>query len=320
MADGGTGNLPVIALDAMGGDRAPEEIVAGAVRARWPSWTWRSCSRARRTCLHRSCRTVAAGHHRAARGRKSSRWATSPRTRCAPRRTPRSCVAPRPCATGGPAAMVGAGQHRRDDGRRAAALWAASKAWPGPRSRCRCRCPGVSAGASSSTRARPSIRNRRGWCNGRGSGASTPPCGSASTHPTIGLLSNGEEAGKGDDLRKQAGALLADEKGFIGNVEGRDLLSGVADVVVTDGFTGNIALKTLEGAMLGIAGLVFSRRGRARVGVGRRRLEAAAPRSRRAAAPGQHRRRGAARRERHLRDLARFVVGGCDRERDPGRA
>jgi glycerol-3-phosphate acyltransferase PlsX len=76
--------------------------------------------------------------------------------------------------------------------------------------------------------------------------------------PRLGLLSNGEEAGKGDDLRKQAGALLADEKGFIGNVEGRDLLSGVADVVVTDGFTGNVALKTLEGALLGIAGLVFS--------------------------------------------------------------
>ena len=61
------------------------------------------------------------------------------------------------------------------------------------------------------------------------------------------MLSNGEEAGKGDDLRKQASALFADLKCFVGNVEGRDLLNATADVVVTDGFTGNIALKTGEG-------------------------------------------------------------------------
>lgn len=76
--------------------------------------------------------------------------------------------------------------------------------------------------------------------------------------PTVGLLSNGEEAGKGDDLRKRVSALLAETKGFAGNVEGRDLLRATTDVVVTDGFTGNVALKTLEGALLGLAGLVFS--------------------------------------------------------------
>jgi glycerol-3-phosphate acyltransferase PlsX len=76
--------------------------------------------------------------------------------------------------------------------------------------------------------------------------------------PTIGLLSNGEEPGKGDALRKAAFSLLADVKGFTGNVEGRDFLRSSVDVVVTDGFTGNIALKTIEGSMLGLAGLVFS--------------------------------------------------------------
>jgi glycerol-3-phosphate acyltransferase PlsX len=76
--------------------------------------------------------------------------------------------------------------------------------------------------------------------------------------PTIALLSNGEEAGKGDALRKQAFELLSGVKGFVGNVEGRDLSRPVADVIVTDGFTGNVALKTLEGAMLALAGLVFS--------------------------------------------------------------
>jgi phosphate acyltransferase len=76
--------------------------------------------------------------------------------------------------------------------------------------------------------------------------------------PTVALLSNGEETGKGDDLRKQTAGLLAALKGYVGNVEGRDLLRGTVDVVVTDGFTGNVALKTLEGALTGIAGLVFS--------------------------------------------------------------
>jgi phosphate acyltransferase len=75
--------------------------------------------------------------------------------------------------------------------------------------------------------------------------------------PTIGLLSNGEEAGKGDDLRKRAHELLAPLPGFVGNVEGRDLMATRPDVVVTDGFTGNVALKTLEGALRQVAGLVF---------------------------------------------------------------
>jgi phosphate acyltransferase len=75
--------------------------------------------------------------------------------------------------------------------------------------------------------------------------------------PTIGLLSNGEEPGKGDELRKRAFELLADLPGFQGNVEGRDLMHGTADVVVTDGFTGNVALKTLEGALRAAVKLVF---------------------------------------------------------------
>ncbi len=75
--------------------------------------------------------------------------------------------------------------------------------------------------------------------------------------PTVGLLSNGEEAGKGDALRKRAFERLAQTKGFVGNVEGRDLMAPSADVVVTDGFTGNVVLKALEGALMGLAGLVF---------------------------------------------------------------
>lgn len=69
--------------------------------------------------------------------------------------------------------------------------------------------------------------------------------------PRVGLLSIGEEPGKGDALRKEAYELLAAASGlhFIGNVEGRDVMSDDVDVVVTDGFTGNVVLKTLEGGM-----------------------------------------------------------------------
>jgi glycerol-3-phosphate acyltransferase PlsX len=75
--------------------------------------------------------------------------------------------------------------------------------------------------------------------------------------PTIALLSNGEEPGKGDALRKAAYPLLSEVKGWIGNVEGRDLVCASADVIVTDGFTGNVALKTVEGALSGLAAMVF---------------------------------------------------------------
>jgi phosphate acyltransferase len=72
--------------------------------------------------------------------------------------------------------------------------------------------------------------------------------------PRVGLLSIGEEAGKGSPLVKETYALLhAGDAGpdvhFIGNVEGRDVMSDTVDVVVTDGFTGNVVLKTLEGSM-----------------------------------------------------------------------
>jgi phosphate acyltransferase len=85
--------------------------------------------------------------------------------------------------------------------------------------------------------------------------------------PTVGLLSIGEEPTKGTPLVKETHKLLAaDARGFefefVGNLEGRDLLPSPADVIVTDGFTGNVALKALEGslrflfdAMLGVFGI-----------------------------------------------------------------
>ena len=78
--------------------------------------------------------------------------------------------------------------------------------------------------------------------------------------PRVGLLSIGEEPGKGDTLRKKSFELLSamNNINFIGNVEGRDIMTPDVDVVVTDGFTGNVALKTLEGTMRTIVKELFA--------------------------------------------------------------
>jgi len=80
--------------------------------------------------------------------------------------------------------------------------------------------------------------------------------------PRVGLLSNGEEAARGSRLIVETGEELAEkaERGdaleFVGNVEGDDMASGVADVIVTDGLTGNIALKLMEGVSQTLLGAV----------------------------------------------------------------
>jgi len=84
--------------------------------------------------------------------------------------------------------------------------------------------------------------------------------------PRVGLLNNGEEETKGNRLIQESYQLLKKSNlNFIGNVEGQDILKEAADVIVTDGFTGNIVLKTIEGMSgnwlysLGQAGQVFSK-------------------------------------------------------------
>ncbi len=67
-------------------------------------------------------------------------------------------------------------------------------------------------------------------------------------NPRIGLLSNGEECSKGNKLVRESHKLLENSKlNFIGNMEGKDIMRGNADVVITDGFTGNTMIKTIEG-------------------------------------------------------------------------
>jgi len=84
--------------------------------------------------------------------------------------------------------------------------------------------------------------------------------------PRVGLLSNGEEEEKGNNLIRESHKLLKNTNlNFIGNIEGQDILKRAAEVIVTDGFTGNIVLKTIEGVSdnwlysLGQAGQIFSK-------------------------------------------------------------
>ena len=84
--------------------------------------------------------------------------------------------------------------------------------------------------------------------------------------PRVGLLSNGEEEGKGNRLTQESHQLLKKTKlNFIGNIEGQDIFKKMADVIVTDGFTGNIVIKTIEGMSdnwlysLSQAGQIFSK-------------------------------------------------------------
>ena len=76
--------------------------------------------------------------------------------------------------------------------------------------------------------------------------------------PRVGLINVGEEPGKGNDLTKVAHRIMSESRDlrFVGNVEGRDIGSGEADVLVTDGFTGNVVLKTAEGVAREILGML----------------------------------------------------------------
>ena len=138
--------------------------------------------------------------------------------------------------------------------------------------------------------------------------------------PEVRLLSIGEEPEKGNQLALEAHALAGETRPrFAGNTEGRVLLEGEADVVVCDGFTGNVALKTLEGTirsvLASLAHEIDASRGRDRRSADPARR---AP-SPRAARPGDLRRRLPPRAPRSRRDRSRRELAPRYRERDPPR-
>lgn len=77
-------------------------------------------------------------------------------------------------------------------------------------------------------------------------------------NPTVGLINNGTEAKKGNQLLKDAYELLSQDKNlnFIGNIEGRDIAQGKADVIIADGFVGNVVLKHTEGLAMALIEMI----------------------------------------------------------------
>ena len=137
--------------------------------------------------------------------------------------------------------------------------------------------------------------------------------------PSVRLLSIGEEPEKGNQLVLEAHELLAaSDLNFEGNTESRELLEGAADVVVTDGFTGNVSLKLLEGTIRTLLDalreeIAASSRGK----VGGLLIRPAGAVAAEPPRPGHLRGRVPARPARPLGDRARQLVAPRDRERDP---
>lgn len=235
-----------VAVDAMGGDRGPEVLVRGAVEAarRFPVEVILVGARERlepiveradapgNVRLHHASDVVAMGAHPVEAVKKQ--------------RDSSIVVAANLVKEGGADALVSAGST-------GAAMACSLLTWG--------RIPGIERPAISTI-----LPTRNGICILLDAGAQVDcrpkhlfqfalmgslyaekVLGIAS--PRVGLLSNGEEEGKGSEAVREAYALLkaANTLHFIGNVEGRDILPGKADVVVCDGFVGNVVLKFAEG-------------------------------------------------------------------------
>ena len=153
--------------------------------------------------------------------------------------------------------MVERGEHRRHDGERAAADGAHPRRVPARRSPRRLPVPGetptvlLDAGANAECQPEWLVQFAQ-----MGTVFSRQRFGVAS--PRVGLLSIGEEASKGSSFVKEVHHLLDGAPGvnFIGNIEGHDVATDVVDVVVTDGFSGNVVLKTFEGGLEVIVGVI----------------------------------------------------------------
>lgn len=235
--------MPNIALDAMGGDHAPSETVAGAVEA-----------------SERGVNVVLVGDEQAIEAELDKHEASLPIVDAPdligmgddPRRALREkpnasiSVAAKLVADGSAAGFVSAGS--TGAAMAAAAILigrspgvsrpAIASIWPTPGS------PTMVLDAGANPEVKPGQLAQFGIM---GSVATQVLLGLE--RPRVGLLSIGEEKGKGRDLERAAYDLLeAGPTNFVGNLEGRDIATDKADVIVTDGFTGNIFLKTTEGA------------------------------------------------------------------------
>ena len=229
--------MPTIAVDAMGGDRGPEEVVAGAVAARSDTLT---------PVLYGSAGIETGGLELV---ETVGVIEMSDKPAEAVRAKPDSSLvaAVRAVAEGRADAVVSAGNTGAVltagllELRRLPGVIRPAIAIPVPSER----GPSVLLDAGANADARPEHLLQFATM---GSVFAEEMLGIE--NPEVRLLSIGEEPEKGNQLTLEAHELLAaSDLNFAGNTEGRDLLTGAADVVVTDGFTGNVALKLLEGAI-----------------------------------------------------------------------
>jgi glycerol-3-phosphate acyltransferase PlsX len=226
-----------IAVDAMGGDRGPDEVVAGALAARTDELTpilfGDAAVDARGLDLHVT-HGVIEMHEKpaeAVRAKPDSSLVES-------LRTVHEGGADAVVSAGNTGAMLAAGllELRRIPGVLRPAIAVPIPAQNGP---------SVLLDAGANADARPEHLLQFATM-----GAVFAEEILGVVRPTVRLLSIGEEEEKGNRLTLEAHALLKEsDLDFRGNCEGRDILRGAADVVVTDGFTGNVVLKTLEGTI-----------------------------------------------------------------------
>ena len=229
--------MPVIAVDAMGGDRGPAEIVAGALAARNDHLTpvlYGDAGLDARGLESVETDGVVGMHEKPAdvvRAKPDSSLVASVRA-------VHEGNAAAVVSAGNTGAMLAAGllELRRIPGVLRPAIAVPIPAQNGPSVL-------LDAGANADARPEHILQFAT-----MGAVFAEEILGLPS--PTVRLLSIGEEAEKGNQLTLDAHALLRDsDLNFQGNCEGRDILRGAADVVVTDGFTGNVVLKTLEGTI-----------------------------------------------------------------------
>jgi phosphate acyltransferase len=229
--------LARIAVDAMGGDRAPDEIVAGALEAAADGIDillfGAACLQTHGLPLVETTETIEM-HEKPAEAVRAKPGSSLVSAHVAVAEGRADAVV----SAGNTGAMLAAGllHLRRIPGVQRPAI-----AVPIPTRR----GPSVLLDSGANADARPEHLLQFGYM-----GAIFAEEMLEIAHPEVRLLSIGEEAEKGNQLTLEAHALLAaSELEFAGNAESRDLLAGAADVVVCDGFTGNVALKLLEGTI-----------------------------------------------------------------------
>jgi phosphate acyltransferase len=229
--------MSIIAVDAMGGDRGPAEVVAGALAARGETLTpvlYGDASVAARGLELVETTEVIEMHEKpadAVRAKPESSLVASVRA-------VHEGSADAVVSAGNTGAMLAAGllELRRLPGVMRPAIAVPIPAQNGPSVL-------IDAGANSDARPEHLLQFAT-------MGAVFAEEILGLVRPTVRLLSIGEEAEKGNQLTLEAHALLKEsDLDFRGNCEGRDILRGAADVVVADGFTGNVVLKTLEGTI-----------------------------------------------------------------------